>query len=165
VAVLPGGRHRRLTAERGRRVTRTNGPYSPRGWWTQDDADRATDSRLRAAQERYEALLDQRHSALVLGSHPELADLTAQEITRMPMGEFARMRERAGLVNPDLHEVADNPIPAGPSVSADAEIRAQYPNSPDFGAMGLSEYAAIRAQYIRPASGTGRGLFNQAERF
>jgi hypothetical protein len=70
--------------------------------------------------------------------------------------EFARLRERAGLVTPAPTYTADS-APTG----APARVpRGQYiEDVPDFSQLPMADYAALRAHYIRPSS-TARGIFD-----
>jgi hypothetical protein len=88
-------------------------------------------------------------------------DLSAADINRMSFSEYARIRESAGLPSIDPFSEVYSPEPPGrPRSAQDDPGRDPQPEPIDLQAMGMAEYAAIRNRYIRPSSGTGRGLFD-----
>jgi hypothetical protein len=88
-------------------------------------------------------------------------DLSAQEINKLSMSDYARIREAAGLSSVDPYSEAYAPEPPGrPRQAQGHPDQDPQPEPIDVQAMGMTEYAAIRNRYIRPSSGTGRGLFD-----
>lgn len=89
-------------------------------------------------------------------------DLSAQEINALDLSTYARIRERAGLPAIDPFSEAYTTPPGRPRTAQAPEAVAPQPQDQgtDFRSMGMAEYAAIRNRYIRPSSGTGRGLFD-----
>lgn len=90
-------------------------------------------------------------------SQADLGDqLTAERIREMGMSEYAKIRARV------LGDDADTSAPTRPTsapVAVHEAPRGQYVDDvPDFGRMSMTDYAQIRAQYIRP--GSGRGIFD-----
>lgn len=88
-------------------------------------------------------------------------DMSAQEINALPMASYAKIREHAGLPPIDPYTDAYSPAPPGrPRQAQEPAQTAPEPQGvPDFGAMGMREYGAVRSKYIRPSSGSGVGIF------
>lgn len=87
-------------------------------------------------------------------------DMSAAEINRLPMTEYAKIREAAGLPAADPFSEAYAPEPPGrPRQPAPTQAGLPAPQDPDFSKLGMAEYAAVRDHYIRPSSGAGRGIF------
>lgn len=88
-------------------------------------------------------------------------DLSAAEINRLPMTDYAKLRERAGLPAVDpFADVYAPALPGRPRMAQAPDAQAPEPQDPgDFSQLSMAEYAAIRDRYIRPSSGTGRGIF------
>ena len=82
---------------------------------------------------------------------------TAHEIATMPLDEFARLAGR-----PTIGQDAAGAVEAGPPgrPRQPAQTAPEPQGVPDFGAMGMAEYGAVRSKFIRPSSGAGRGLFD-----
>lgn len=103
----------------------------------------------------HEARLDQLSHAFRM-AHELDGQFTAEQIHDMPMSEFAKLRASV------LGDEAD-PMPTRPVVApvADEAQHGTYAEDmpPDFRNMGMSEYRAVRNQFIRP--GNARGLFDQ----
>jgi hypothetical protein len=126
--------------------------YSPPTWWTGDDTASAA-ARQRAASDRADGLLDTMHNALILGSQPESADLTAGEIGAMDLDTFARIRERAGLASPAPYTVNDDTDPGNVAPAAPVPITQPGTSAPETMFAGRSieslsadEYAVLRAE-------------------
>ena len=83
---------------------------------------------------------------------------TAHDIATMSMDEFARLsgRDLTGQVATEVYEGNSEP-PGRPRQAQDDPGQHQ---GTDFSQLSMSEYAAVRTRYIRPSSGTGRGIFD-----
>lgn len=80
-------------------------------------------------------------------------DMSAADINRLDIATFARLTGREFVIEPV--EPPGRPRQAQGHPGQDPQ-----PEPIDIQAMGMAEYAAIRDRYIRPSSGTGRGLFD-----
>ena len=82
----------------------------------------------------------------------------------MPLDEFARLAGRQTIGQAATQAFETEPPGRPRQAVAEAQTPPQAPApgpvGTDFQSMGMAEYAAIRNQYIRPASGTRRGLFD-----
>lgn len=88
-------------------------------------------------------------------------DLSPADINRMKFSDYNKIRQAAGLPGIDPFSEAYAAPPGRPRTAQDPGAVAPEPQDPgDFSQLSMAEYAAIRNRYIRPSSGTGRGLFD-----
>jgi hypothetical protein len=109
--------------------------------------------------------LDAFLAARKLADDYELSDLSPQEINRLSMADYARIRERAGLPAADPFATAYT-TPAPQQATAPAQSPA--PDAPDPAAMSWQEYAAWREQSglaTRSAEGMSRAAISMSDRY
>lgn len=89
-------------------------------------------------------------------------DLSAQEINRLPMADYAKIRERAGLPAADPFAEAYAPEPPGRPREAPAPTQTAppAPGPIDVQAMGMQEYKQLRDRLGIGRSASDRGLFD-----
>jgi hypothetical protein len=143
-------------------VTHPSSPYGSARWWSPDDTASASEARQQAQQERQEAVLGLRHDSMILGHQAELDGLTAKEIESLPMADFGRLRERAGLPaytppTPADEDQADAGTQATTGTPSGDALTTQYA-SHSVESMDWQTYADYRRQLglDRP----GKGLFD-----
>jgi hypothetical protein len=89
-------------------------------------------------------------------------DLTAQEINRMSMSDFAKLRAKAGLPAPPSFHSTVYPDTGTARTTSPTQIEVPTPAEVapviDVNAMSMQEYAQARGQLIR-TSDNNNGLF------
>jgi len=87
--------------------------------------------------------------------------LTGADVDALDMSTYAKIRERAGLPTADPYaEVYEsNSAPPGRPRQDPGQQAVAPAQEPDFRGMTMAEYEAARSRYIRPAAGSGVGIF------
>lgn len=91
-------------------------------------------------------------------------DMSAQEINALPMTDYGRIREAAGLPPVDPFDAVYKDVPPGCSRQAQEPQTApdEAQHRTDFSALSMAEYGRVRDQLGIGRSPSARGLFDSS---